>query len=172
MTERQKILATLIEAEWPKLRRFFRTKVPDADVMDLVQNTMLAFVDGELRDPGKARAYLWGIARLQVLKHYDKHRRGADPFDSSVHTAMDLGPSLSSRLDRREKLVRALHEMPVDHQMALELRYGEELQLKEVAVALGVSLATAKRYISAAQKRLREVFGSDPADIRAAYLLI
>ncbi|NOY92826.1 MAG: sigma-70 family RNA polymerase sigma factor [Deltaproteobacteria bacterium] len=167
---RETILNTLIEAEWPKLRRFFRTKVPDADVLDLVQNTMLAFVGGKLRDPQKARAYLWGIARLQVLKHYEKHRRGSEPFDSKIHTAMDLGPSISSRLDRRDKLVRGLQELPVEHQMAFELRYCEELSLEEVAVALGVSLATAKRYIAAAQAKLQDVFGSDPADMRVAYL--
>lgn len=170
MTHRHTILEQLIESEWPKLRRFFRTKVPDADVMDLVQNTMLAFVSGELRSPEKARAYLWGIARFQVLKHYQKNRRGSEPFDSTVHTAMDLGPSLSSRLDRRDKLIRACQEMPVDHQMAFELRYGEGLSLEEVAVALRVSLATAKRYIAAAQVRLRHEFGSDPSDARVAYL--
>ena len=167
---RESILDTLIETEWPKLRRFFRTKVPDADVLDLTQNTMLAFVDGKLRDPKKARAYLWGIARLQVLKHYEKNRRGTEPFDSTIHTAMDLGPSISSRLDRRDKLVRGMQEMPVDHQIAFELRYGEELRLEEVAVALGVSLATAKRYIAAARATLRDVFGSDPADLKVAYL--
>lgn len=170
MTDRHAILEQLIDEEWPKLRRFFRTKVPDTEAMDLVQNTMLAFVDGKLRSPKKARAYLWGIARFQVLKYYEKHRRGAEQFDSTVHTAMDLGPSLSSRLDRRDKLIRALHEMPVDHQMAFELRYGEDLQLKEVALALGVSLPTAKRYIAAAQEKLRAVFGDEPADVRAAYL--
>ena len=166
----ESILSALIETEWPKLRRFFRTKVPDADVLDLAQNTMLAFVDGKLRDPKRARAYLWGIARFQVLKHYESNRRGTEPFDSTIHTAMDLGPSISSRLDRRDKIIRGMQEMPVDHQMAFELRYGEELRLEEVAVALGVSLATAKRYIAAARSRLRDIFDSDPDDARAAYL--
>ena len=135
-TTTNRVLEDLIRNEWPKLRRFFRTKVADADVLDLVQQTMLAFVEGRSRATSGERAYLWGIARFQVLKHYEKHR-ASTPFDSTLHTAMELGPSLSSRLDGRTRLLRALHTLPVDHQMAFELRHGEELPLEEVAAAIG-----------------------------------
>lgn len=168
-TSRDGILEQLIRDEWPKLRRFFRTKVPDADVLDLVQSTMLAYVEGGPRAEGAARAYLWGIARLQVLKHYDKHKRKAEAFDSTLHTAMDLGPSLSSRLDNRNRLMAALHTLPVDQQMAFELRYGEELRLDEVAGAIGVSLATAKRYLDAAEEKLRVELGGDADGAGRAY---
>jgi RNA polymerase sigma factor (sigma-70 family) len=158
--QRDAILEGLIKNEWPKLRKFFRTKVPEGDVLDLVQNTMLAFVEnGGPREAGNERAYLWGIARKQVLKHYEKHRRQSQPFDSTLHTALDLGPSLSSKLDRRNQLVAALHTLPADHQMALELRHGEDLKLEEVAEALEVSLATAKRYLSAAEEKMRSALG-------------
>jgi RNA polymerase sigma-70 factor (ECF subfamily) len=164
--DRKKLLNELIAKEWPKLRRFFRTKVPDADVLDLTQQTLLAFV--EKRDvAANDRAYLWGIARRMVLKHYEKHR-AADTFDSTIHTAVDMARSLSSRLDDRHRLLRGLHTLPVDHQMAFELRHGEELSLDEVAAALGVSLATAKRYIAAAEEKLRVVL-SDPSSMRELY---
>jgi RNA polymerase sigma factor (sigma-70 family) len=162
MTSRQAQLENLIKNEWPKLGRFFRTKVPESDVLDLVQNTLLAYVEGVGPDePGKEKQYLWGIARKQVLKHYEKHRRQTQQFDSTVHTAMDLGPSLSSRLDNRNRLMAALHSLPTDHQMAIELRYGEELKLEEVAEALDVSLATVKRYLSAAEEKMREAYGDE-----------
>lgn len=162
------VLEQLIRDEWPKLRRFFRTKVPDSEVLDLVQKTMLGFVEGRARATGDEKAYLWGIARLQVLKLYEKQRPSM-PFDSTLHTAMDLGPSMSSRLDGRTRLLRALHELPVDHQMAFELRHGEELSLEEVAAALDVSLATAKRYLSAAQTKLRELLETDPERASVEY---
>ncbi len=167
-TDRNEVLDRLISDQWPKLRRFFRTKVPDADVLDLVQATMLAFWEGRSRVTGSERAYLWGIARLQVLKHYER-LRPATPFDSSVHTAMDLGPSLSSRLDRRTRLLQALHILPADHQMAFELRHGEELSLEEVADAIGVSLATVKRYLAAAQEKLLGTLGSETGDFQDAW---
>ena len=166
---RDVILEQLIREEWPRLRRFFRTKVPDGDVLDLVQSTMLAYVQGAPRSDATARAYLWGIARFQVLKYYEKHRRKSDVFDSAIHTAHDLGPSLSSKLDNRNRLMAALHSLPVDQQMAVELRHGEELQLQEVADAIGVSLATVKRYLSAAEEKLRTVLGSDSDSVRDAY---
>jgi RNA polymerase sigma factor (sigma-70 family) len=157
-TERDAILEGLIKHEWPKLRRFFGTKVPESDVLDLVQNTMLGYVEGA-PERGKEKQYLWGIARKQVLKHYEKYRRETEPFDSTVHRATDLGPSLSSKLDRRNRVVAALLTLPADQQMAFELRHGEELKLEEVAGALEVSLATAKRYLVAAEEKLRVELG-------------
>lgn len=151
----------LIREQWPKLKRFFRTKVPESDVLDLVQNTMLAYVkSGGPVDPAKAREYLWGIARNQVLKHYERHRHGSQPFDSSVHTALDLVPSLSSQLDRRNGVVAALHTLTADEHTAVVLRHGEGLSLEEVAAALDVSLATAKRRLSAGESKLRAKLGS------------
>lgn len=168
MTTPDAALENLIANEWPKLRRFFRTKVAEGDVLDLAQSTMLAYVEGGgPSEPGKEAQYLWGIARKQVLKHYEKHRRELQPFDSTIHTALDLGPSLSSRLDRRNRLVAALQTLPSDHQMAIELRHGEGLKLEEVAEALEVSLATAKRYLSAAEQKLRSELGSLDAIVGA-----
>jgi RNA polymerase sigma-70 factor (ECF subfamily) len=165
---REQELERLIRDEWPKLRRFFHTKVPEGDVLDLVQATMLAFVEGRARATAGLRPYLWGIARLQVLKHYEKHR-GSTPFDSQVHTALDTGPSLSTRIDSRSRLLRALHQLPADHQMAFELRHGEELSLEEVAAALDVSLATAKRYLAAAEEKLRAILGAEADQAAAEY---
>lgn len=161
MTQRDELLESLIRNEWPKLRRYFRTLVPESDVLDLVQSTMLAYVESDgPREPGKERAYLWGIAFRQTLRFYEKHRRKNVPFDSAIHTAMDLGPSLSSRLDRQNRLAGALHAIPVQQQSAVLLRHCEDLKLEEVAEALEVSLATVKRYLSAAEESLRTELGS------------
>ncbi|GAB4209414.1 MAG: hypothetical protein OHK0013_28850 [Sandaracinaceae bacterium] len=167
LTDRNALLDSLIAREWPKLRRFFRTKVPDADVLDLTQETLLAFVEKQ-PDATDHRAYLWGIARRMVLKHYEKVR-GSEPFDSATHTTLDVGRSLSSRLDDRQRLLRALHTLPIDQQIAVELRHGEELSLEEVAAALGVSLATVKRYLAAAERTLRELLGDEADGVRTLY---
>jgi len=68
---------------------------------------------------------------------------------------MDVGPTFSSRLDRRTQLLKALQALPLDHQIALELRHGEGQSLEEVAESVGVSLATVKRYLAAGEERLR-----------------
>lgn len=161
MATRDEMLEGLIKNEWPKLRRYFRTLVPESDVLDLVQSTMLAYVESAgPREPGKERAYLWGIAWRQTLRFYEKHRRKAVPFDSAVHSAMDLGHTLSSRLDKQSRLAGALHAIPVQQQSAVLLRHCEDLKLEEIAEALDVSLATVKRYLASAEERLRVELGS------------
>jgi RNA polymerase sigma factor (sigma-70 family) len=161
------VLERLIRDEWPKLRRFFRTKVPDTDAYDLVQATMLAFVE-KMPEARDAKAYLWGIARKQVLRYYERSRVALS-FDSTLHSVLEAERTLSSRLDDRQRLIAALQQLPADHQMAYELRYGEELSLDEVASALDVSLSTAKRYIAAAEAKLTAILGSDVATVPAAY---
>jgi RNA polymerase sigma factor (sigma-70 family) len=159
--QRDAILEGLIKNEWPKLRKFFRTKVPEGDVLDLVQNTMLAFVEnGGPREAGNERAYLWGIARKQVLKHYEKHRRQSAALrERAAHGARPRPVAVEQARPIATELVAALHTLPADQQMAIELRHGEDLKLEEVAEALEVSLATAKRYLSAAEDKLRTELG-------------
>jgi RNA polymerase sigma factor (sigma-70 family) len=161
MATREATLARLIEEEWPKLRRYFRTLVPESDVLDLVQSTMLAYVESDgPSDPAKERAYLWGIAWRQSQRYYEKHSRKNVPFDSAVHTASQLDGSFTSQLDRRDRLVAALHSIPLQQQSATILRHCEGLTLEEVAEALELSLATVKRYLTAAEQTLRGELGT------------
>lgn len=169
--DKDQVLEAMIKEEWPKLRRYFYTKVPESEILDLVGQTMLAFVEGMDRITGSRRAYLRGIAHFQVLKHYAKSRPSV-PFDSTVHTAMDVGPAFSSRLDTRTKLLRALHQLPLEQQTAFELRYGEEYSREEVAQALGKPLATANRYLAAAEAKVREALGPEIATVARDYQAI
>jgi RNA polymerase sigma factor (sigma-70 family) len=139
-------------------------------VQEIAQATFLGYVERFDAIHSDHKAYLWQIARFQVLKYYGRHRGVAGtPFDSQVHTVNDLGPTVSSALDRRNRVVCALQTLPADHQMAIEFRYGEELSLEETAAALDVSLATAKRYIAAGEQQLRKTLNADMPNIATAY---
>lgn len=151
----------LIQSEWPKLERFFRSKVPPGEIQDLAQNTLLGFVKRSQVAPDKQRAYLWGIARRQVVDYYRRGNRGGVGFDSSIHAVSQGGPTMSSVYNRRNQIMRAVQSLPLDHQTALELKYGEGLTDPEAAEALDVSLATYKRYVTAGLAALRERYGID-----------
>ena len=171
LTAQQRITVdALIKSEWPKLERFFRSKVPQGDIQDVAQNTLLAFVSRSTNPVENERAYLWQIARNQVADVY--RRRGVLPagFDSSLHSVMQFGPTISSVINRKNRLTKALQSLPLDHQMAIELKYGEGLTDPEAAIALQVSMATYKRYVSAGLATLRDHYGlNDLEQVADAY---
>jgi RNA polymerase sigma factor (sigma-70 family) len=164
-TEREAIVERLLVTGKPALVRFFRNRVPPSELFDFVQQTMLAYIESDgPKEPGKEKQYLTGIARNQWLRYVEtKHRRAGEAFDSEIHGVNDIGPSLSSKLDRRNRVVAALHLLTADEQMAVELRHGEEMQLDEIAGAMSKSLATVKRYLASAEEKLRTKL----ADMRA-----
>ncbi len=155
MTTPRPELAPLIRSEWPKLKRFFESKTPSPDCYDLVQQTLMAWIERlDERGIDDPRSYLWGIARFQVLRYFERARPTAN-LDSSIHAVGGRSTTLGTRVDRRHLILDALRALPLEQQIAVELRFGEELSLQETADALGVSLATIKRYLSTATEQLR-----------------
>lgn len=168
--------ADLIAAYYPKISTFLRTKVPEPECYDLAQETMRIFLGASDRAIDNPVAYLYGIARKLTLRFYSQHR-GSQPFDSTCMSVASAGGSASTRLDRRNQLLMALRTLPLDLQIAVELRFAEERSLQETADALEVSLATVKRYLDDAKGRLaialrsanREVDERETAAIAEAY---
>lgn len=156
MTQPQPELAAIARQNWPKLKRFFRAKVAEPDCYDLTQDTLLAFVRTDLSQVARPEAYLWRIARNRLFDYF-KRKRPTESFESTRMSLAEIGGSLSSVLARRQRLTAALARLPVDQQIAFELRFGEELQLEEIADAMGLSLATVKRYLQKARTQLREI---------------
>lgn len=169
-------LSDLARHNWPRLKRFFRAKVTEPDCYDLTQDTLLAFVRADLSRVARPEAYLWTIARNKLIDYYSR-KRPTQVFESSKISIAEVGGGLSSQLDRRRRLTTALHRLPVDQQIAFELRFGEELSLAEVAEVMQVSLATVKRYLQRARESLRatlaepeyEAIGADEAAVVDAY---
>lgn len=160
----------LIKTEWPKLERFMRSKIPPGDIQDVAQNVLLAFVRRSNTPMENQRAYLWQIARNHIADHYRRRGLVAAGFDSSVHSVIHLGPTMSSVINRKNRLTKALQGLPLDQQTAIELKYGEGLTDPEAAAALEVSMATYKRYVSAGLATLRSQYGvTDPEQVGEAY---
>ncbi|MBO6936880.1 MAG: sigma-70 family RNA polymerase sigma factor [Deltaproteobacteria bacterium] len=57
---------------------------------------------------------------------------------------------------------RALNKLSADERIAFTLRYFEQLELREVADAMDVSLSTVKRRLKAAEKRFVAAANDDP----------
>lgn len=129
------------------------------EVDDLVQDVFMRVMDrlDDVRDPAAIRGWLAVItARLARRRLRSRRWRiwlgvGAE-YDYAQ--LVDRAASLEDRL-RVAELYRALDRVPAHQRLAWTLRYVEELELREVAAACDCSLATAKRWIAAADETLR-----------------
>jgi RNA polymerase sigma-70 factor (ECF subfamily) len=144
--------------------RVFRYKADDA-IEDLVQRTFLACVErrDRLEDRMRFRAYLLGIARIELLRHLERRagpRGRLETLETSLH---DLGPTPSTLASlRRDQavLVEALRRLPLDFQIALELYYWEGLSGPELAEVLGVAEGTVRSRLRLGRQQLKEALAS------------
>jgi RNA polymerase sigma-70 factor (ECF subfamily) len=148
---------------------------PHAEIDDLMQEVFVGFfksVHG-MRDPSALKSFLAGIAirSARTLLRRKRVRRWLHLTDSG-----ELPDAASPTENPRARAaVRSLYAIldRVDDRdrMAFALRYAEGYELTEVAEAIGVSLATAKRCIARAEgfvlahargdEHLREYVGDD-----------
>ncbi|MCA9706997.1 MAG: sigma-70 family RNA polymerase sigma factor [Myxococcales bacterium] len=150
----------LVRRHFASVFSFLRSKVPD-HVDDLVQRTFLACVESVERiDESRSfRAYLFGIARRQLIYHYrrDRHSDRFDPMRESVHDAGGGSPSQHAAARQEQRLVlEALHRLPLDLQIPLELHYWETLSVAEVAAVLEIPPGTVKSRLHRARELLRD----------------
>lgn len=157
----------LIERHLPALHRFFRNKAEGA-VGDLTQQTLLACLEhaDRLRDKHSFRAFLFGIARNQLLMLY--RRRGATRIAERSVAELTAGSSSPSALvARREEhrlLQQALRQLPLDLQIVTELYYWEDLPMKEIAQVVDAPAGTVHSRLDRARKTLRRTLEQYEAD--------
>jgi RNA polymerase sigma-70 factor (ECF subfamily) len=151
----------LVRRHFVGLYVFLRAKAPDA-VDDLVQRVFEACVAARDRidgDRGSFKAYLFGIARRQLVYWFREQRRDRDHVDTMNESIAQLTGSPSRLVALRQEqhaVLAALHELPLDLQIALELYYWEELTVPEVAEVLEVPEGTVKSRLHRARQLLRE----------------
>lgn len=156
----------LMRRHYPAIRRFFQLRAaPVAD--DLTQRTFLACTEGRERVEVTLRAYLFGIARYVLLKHIDdaSHREVAFDFDTPVAPSL-FSPSRMVGLRQEHWLVlRALDNLEIETQQLLALFYVEELQVREIAHVLGISVTAVTTRLSRARQALRAQVETLPSPV-------
>ena len=151
--------SALVKRHYETLHRFFSSKAPGHDE-DLIQQTFVACIEARdaFRGESTFRAYLFGLARFQLLTHYRKMYRRPD-LDFTITSLRDLGTSPTGALLRREAaqlLQLALSQVPVDQQIALELTYWEGLAAPEIARVLDIPENTVYSRLRRAKEHLRK----------------
>jgi RNA polymerase sigma-70 factor (ECF subfamily) len=149
----------LFERHFDAMYRFFERK-GIAEVGDLVQRTFLGCVEARDRFRGGSsfRTFLFAIARHELFGYF-RGQRARQAVDFGVSSLADLAPGPSTQARTRsehEVLLAALRVIPLELQLALELRFWEGLSGPELAVALDVPEGTVRSRLRRALDALRE----------------
>ncbi len=148
---------TLVERHFNAVYAFFRTKL-DREVDDLVQGTFVACVEArdDFRKLSSFRTYLFCIARNH-LRQYLRRSLRHEIIDLGASSMADLGPTpseLAHERGQRRRLLRAMRQIPLDHQIALELFYWEGLSGAELGRVLEIPEGTVRTRLRAARHNL------------------
>ncbi len=152
--------------------RFLRVLGDREEAADLTQQAFLVLI----RDPGAWRpergtvdTYLFGIARILLLKRLRQLRRGRgqpatapegggpDPLDAAI------------RRQQHERLLRGIGRLTPVRRTALLLKEVQGLEVVEVARRLELPVNTVKSHLHRAREQLRRWMGPhlDPEGRRA-----
>ncbi len=139
-----------------------------ADVEDTVQEVFVESLErlASLREPEKVGRWLVGIAVHKAHRRLRRRRLlralGLDRSIEDERLTMQIQgvPSPELRLTVA-RIDAALDAMEPSERCCFVLRHLEGYALEEVAALAGVSLATAKRRIAAANARVREIAGEE-----------
>jgi RNA polymerase sigma-70 factor, ECF subfamily len=141
-------------------RVVFRLMGNAAELDDIIQETFLQAADAldRLEQPERVRAWLVTIAVRRAHRHLARRRRSW----FLLGRLAELTTPASDPADRSEvdELYRALDRLPSDLRIPWVLHRIEQLSLPEVADASDVSLATVKRRIAEAERRMERRRGT------------
>ncbi len=162
--------AELFERHYSAIARFFRNKV-DVDAPDLIQKTFLGCLESRERVRGDSsfRTYLFAVAHNTLYKHL--RSRSRSPLDFGVTSIHDLRPTATALLVRRGEeraLLQALRQIPVEHQITLELYYWEQLTAAEIAAIQAIPEGTVRTRLRRAKQLLEQALAhvaTTPAEL-------
>jgi len=132
-----------------------------SDAEDVAQESMMrAFRFFRGFHGGDARAWLLQIVRNTCYTWLEKNRpvEAATEFDEELHTQPGPNPeALAIAGDNRERLSRALEELPARFREVLVLRELEGCSYKEIATITSMPIGTVMSALSRARGRLQQV---------------
>ncbi len=151
---------------------FARRGIPPEERLDLTQETFLRVYRGLASYRSQDRLGSW-ILRIAATTHLNRLRerhaskRAGDEVAVGGVGAAGEPPLVSrdrqlERLladERRRQLARAISELPEQMRQCLVLRLDQELQYREIATVMCLSIETVKTHLTQARKRLRERLG-------------
>ncbi|GIH90004.1 RNA polymerase sigma factor [Planobispora siamensis] len=141
------------------IRSYLRRFVPAQDVEDLQQVVFAEVWRCRHRyDPARSLpAWLLGIAHNRAVDHLRVRRLATVPLDAVADPPGADGRSYGDGLADRDRVRRALAELPAPQRQAIELAYYGDLTQREIAERLSVPLGTVKARTARGLRRLSDL---------------
>lgn len=141
-------LEEIVRTHYASVLAYCRRHAP-AEAEDIAQETFLRFSRAEgYKDENRPQAYLITIARNLCIDNAKKAKHAPYSLDFEVAAPEETAPEKSM-------LGSALYTLPKELQELLELRFDQELKVKDIAEMLGISRFSVRRKINHALSLLR-----------------
>lgn len=142
----------LLDRHAREIHRFLVASVGRAEADDCYQETWVAALRSYPRvsNDSNLRAWLFTIAQRKTLDHWRRQRREPVPVAEVPEVAVDGGIS-----ELATSPWPAVGALPEKQKMAVALRYALDADYGDVAAAMGISEAAARRNVHEGLKKLR-----------------
>lgn len=157
--------AELYEEYLPKVFRYVQYRVSNIELTEDLTSTVfekaLTNFSRYSKDRAKFSTWLFSIARNVVIDHYRvQGRRGTVSLEEAADISSD-GLSPDEELDRKEELTKlrvSLSGLSSEEQEIISLKFGSELNNRQIARMLGLSESNVGTKLYRAVRKLRDSF--------------
>lgn len=116
---------------------------------------------GDLKEPGKFKSWLYGIARNLIMTAFRQQSRNpltaAEPLDETLPVTATASPAgHAMNKEEQDILWRSLEQIPETYREPLVLFYREQESIERVAEVMGLSEEAARQRLSRGRKLLQE----------------
>ena len=151
----------LVDKYAAEITRFLTSKTGRADeAHDLAQDTWLhTYLSlGRLREPGKFREWVYGIARNRVLMWLRQTHVTATQQEMSPDAYTPTSASSEDLIvvwELRKTVLQAITQLSDVNREAVRMHYLDDLSYREIAEQLGVPVKTVKSRLHKARQQLK-----------------
>ncbi len=150
----------------PRLASFAarRSSFAEATIEDIVQTTLVKAIRNLSRFRGDSAIFTWlcGICGKEIINQHRKTLRqgeivGINETTEQLETVLwiraeELDPASEIELaEHRRAVARTLNQLPANYSRALELKYGDDLSVDDIASILGVTTIAAQSLLARAR---------------------
>jgi RNA polymerase sigma-70 factor (ECF subfamily) len=172
LATKQTQIADLYETHFERVVRYIAVRIGDtSEAQDLTSEVFtraLRSADSYRETGAPMEAWVFKIAHNIVVDYLRKKSRR--PASVQVDEALPLTSihDPTENLERQqevEQLYRAVRQLSKAQQQVLALRFGAEMTSEQAAQIMGKKPGAVREMQSAALKKLREILGSEPAQV-------